>query len=105
MATPVADELRRRDGVQFGVQSEPHSAEPRATMPPCLLGSPPSRAPRELLGAGRSQVQILSPRLAESPDETGLLCVSDALSCAGGVHVVAGAVGCPAALHRLTARD
>src|SRR3954463_2280901 len=32
------------------------------------------------LGAGRSQVQILSPRLARAPREPGALCVSDALS-------------------------
>src|SRR4051794_20993238 len=59
-------------GVQFGVQSERNAAAPRGTVPACLLGSTPSRAPRGLLGAGRSQVQILSPRLARAPMNSGL---------------------------------
>src|SRR3954470_7775855 len=63
-----------RGGVQFGVQFEPHSAAPRDTVPACLLGSTPSRAPRVLLGAGRSQVQILSPRLPRAPMTSGLSC-------------------------------
>src|SRR4051794_14228171 len=65
------DEAARRrdhgDGVRFGVQFEPQPAAPRDTVPACLLGSTPSRAPRVSLGAGRSQVQILSPRLTQGP--------------------------------------
>jgi hypothetical protein len=69
---PPSDRYEHTFGVQFGVQFESNSQELSSTR--TNNGGPHqlTHTPTLGLGAGRSQVQILSPRLQKRPANTGL---------------------------------
>jgi hypothetical protein len=63
-------------GVQFGVQIERNCRTLRNRNTCKSRTRRLSKRPSFGLGAGRSQVQILSPRWSKSPGNAGLLCAA-----------------------------
>ena len=87
VVVPAAIPLRSEDdGVRYGVQTERNSPELRHTEATDQRRTGPAGPGSLRLGAGRSQVQILSPRLGESAAEQRFCSFRQSRSAGHGVQ-------------------